>query len=227
MGKPLPGAGKGNQADLPPVASGAGGGQSNGAKHSGAGKAGPAGPSSSARGRPAKKESSPASPSLGVKEPGAGTSPDSRPRPIVKVTEKEAKQNAAEVAQGVVVTADNLVGSAFGDECRMTGFEHKAIESSLAKVLGRMEPGTVEVVAQYTDPLVLVVTTMGWLLRIVRIMQERQAEEQTTGGAQPAAAKSDKPDKAAPPPVKEEHQPGKPGFVPTDAQLAKALGGMG
>jgi hypothetical protein len=106
----------------------------------------------------------------------------------------------------------------------MTTFERKNIQESLTKVLGRMEPATVEVVAQYTDPLMLVVITMGWLLRVVRVMQERQAEEDARQEAAPfKAADKDKP--SGPPRPAAPKKPGDPGYVPNDAELAKALGG--
>ncbi len=129
--------------------------------------------------RPVKKKKPGAGFAISVGDEGGPKPPVAeRPKPVVRVTEKEAKENAQQTAEGLIVSANTLAGAAFGDECRMNKFEEKTIAASLERVMARLEPGTMAAINERTDLVVLCIALLGWSIRIVRTVREREEAEQ-------------------------------------------------
>lgn len=142
--------------------------------------------------RKAKAEKAP-SPEILVKP--------SKPKPLPKnaLDQKPARdkkllaEQAHQTAIVLLTVLNGLVAMSFGDECRMTKAEQTMIADPLQRILERMDPGTNEVIAQWSDPIMLVLGLTAWSARIWQVVERRSREEGDDHGP-------DQPPEEEPPP---------------------------
>ena len=92
----------------------------------------------------------------------------------IRRTSKKKQQEQAEQAAAVLLTIlDGAVGVAFGEEARMLPYEQAMMVDPMGRILGRMEPGTAELIEKWSDPIILLFGFATWGARVWSIASDR------------------------------------------------------
>lgn len=88
------------------------------------------------------------------------------------------RKKAAEQTAAVMLTVFNMaVGVALGEGAEMTPDERQAVEEPLARIMRRMSPATTEMIARWTDPIMLISALGAWSARVYFDMQDAAGDE--------------------------------------------------
>ncbi len=110
---------------------------------------------------------------------------DDKPRPdrgAASRAKREIEAQAKQTCEVLLNFMDLAVSMAFGEEARMTPQIRESIADPGARILERLTPETSEMIAKYTDPVMLALGLTAWATHIYRAIEDRKGKDDDAGG---------------------------------------------
>ena len=116
--------------------------------------------------------------------PEAQAQPDQPKRRYRRNPKREAEQQTEVTTQAVILMAllDGVIGSTFGEDARRNEIERQFTDESLGRMFTRLDPGVVDAIQKYTDPVMFVVGLSMWGARVYRIEADKPKPAQPIPG---------------------------------------------